>query len=226
MAATLSVISKRVGEGGVTNGTEVLRIQQLLTRVGFNPKSNLDGGWGKGLSTTCKAWIEFQKSKGWTPVNNFIDPTDAEDRLLWLVCAANVGMFVASWLRSASATSYLTNMTQSLKIPYGWVSEGKTYGGGTKVVWGFAGRPDFVLFTKGASASTAQFDALNPEPKALNCTSFANLMLSVWRQGNAHAAPYDCSQAVGGLGDQLGPRYAMPEVKPRPAIRSSLPSMS
>jgi hypothetical protein len=210
--ATFPIITKRLGEGGVKQGVEVKRIQQLLARTGHNPKSNLDGGWGGATSTTAKAWIKYQESKGWI-AKPYLDPIDAEDRLLCLAADAKVVMFICSWLRSNSATAFLTEMCRSSGIPYGWVKDGQTYGGGTKMAWGFDQRPNFLVFTLPGGVGSAGFDVNSPEPRALNCTSYSNLMLSVWRQGNAHTSPYDASQAVGGLGAQLGQRYGMAEIR-------------
>lgn len=70
------------------------------------------------------------------------------------------------------------------------------------MIWGFEGRPSWAV------ATTLDRCFSSDVPISLNCTSFANLMLSVWMQGNAHRTPYDASQMVGG-DDPLGARYAL-----------------
>lgn len=215
MAATFSIISHRVGEGGTKNGTEVLRIQQLLTLVGKNPRYNNDGAWGKGeKSTTLKSWLAYQEEKGWR-AQNYIDPMDAEDRLGTLAFDAGVTLYVPASARSATALTIAYSVFVGEKIPYGWVhpKTKKKYGAGTKLTWGFQDRPYSIIFTTTAENHPVQFDVDSGETRSTNCTAFANLVLSVWQQGNAHSAPYDVSQGVGGLGAiQLGPRYAMPAV--------------
>jgi hypothetical protein len=210
--ATFSIVSARTGEGGTTEGGDVTRIQQLLHRAKHLDRNKINGSWkgkGPGLSPTAKAWGEFQE-KMLFPQIGYVDPADTSvDRLAYLASAAGVLMVIPEKLRSASACLTLTELAIAAQIPYAWETpSGKVYSGGTKSVWGFEGRPWAILFTKGK-----YFDLDTEEARAFNCTSFANLMMSMWMQGNAHAKPYDANQGVGGLGKQLGPRYNMPMLK-------------
>lgn len=204
MAATFPIITQRVEESGIRSSIEVKRIQQLLARTGHHPKNKLDGVWGK---TSVEAWIAYQKGQGWLP-NNYLDPTDAEDRLGWLAYEAGVLMWIPEGLRSLSAVTTVTDTCIVAGIPYGWSG----HSGGTKMIWGFEKHKWAVIFTKPGSQKTAEFDVDSAEPRALNCCSFANLLLSIWSRGDAHGHPYSSSQAVGGDGIQVGERYGMPEV--------------
>jgi hypothetical protein len=209
VGASFPIITKRVGEGGTTSGIEVKRIQQMLVRTGHNPKSNVDGGWGKNnTSTTAKAWIAYQQSKGWIP-NNYLDPTDPQYRLEFLASDAGVTMNFAPGIRSLSGVSVYKDICMTMKIPYGW----GTYGDGTKMAWGFKDRPYAMVFTRPGGPNTADFDVHATDARALNCCSFANILLSLWSSGGIHASPYDASQNVGGDGQQIGERFGMSEVK-------------
>jgi hypothetical protein len=208
-AATNPIITKRVGDSGNAGHKETLRIQQLLMRAGFLSKAHLTGSWGKTAGASAKAWHEYQVSKGWQP-RPYLDPMDAEDRLAQLASDAGVIMWVPHFLKSLSAASVLVDFCITSAIPYGWAS----HGDGTRMVWGFENRPWAVVFTEGGT-----FDVEAKEARSLNCCSFVNLLLSVWLQGNAHSKPYDASQAVGGDGAQLGPRYSMPELKTKKGER-------
>ena len=71
------------------------------------------------------------------------------------------------------------------------------------MAFGLDGSPGYIVFT----TNSKQFD-LGDVPIAINCTSFSNLAMSIWRRGNAHAAPYDHSQNSGGFVG-LGTRYGL-----------------
>lgn len=211
--ATFPIIHARTGDGGTLEGGDVQRIQQLLYRAGhLKSQSHINGSWkakGPSLSLTAKAWAEFQERMLF-PVVGYVDPKETGvDRLAYLASVAGVLFVIPDGLRSSSAVLTMTQLAIDAAIPYAWKTpSGKVYSGGTKSIYGFEGRPWAVIFTKGKL-----FDIDTPEARAFNCTSWANLCLSVWRQGNAHSKPYDANQGVGGLEKQLGQRYGMPELK-------------
>jgi hypothetical protein len=204
MPATHPIITKRVGEGGTAGFGDIKRIQQLLARAGFLQKNQITGSWGKAGGASATAWNDFQLSKGWVP-KPYVDPVDAEDRLAYLASAACVLLWMPDYLRSLSAITVLTDFAIACKIPYGW---GDKYGEGTRSIYGFEGRSWAMVFLEGS-----YFDVGAADARSFNCCAFANVLLSVWMQGNIHAAPYNASQAVGGDGTQLGTRYGMPEIK-------------
>lgn len=205
MAASVHpIISKRVGEGGHAGHSDVKRVQQLLARAGFLPKYHINGVWGKAGSPTAKAWDDYQSYKGWTR-EPYLDPLDAQDRLAYLATDAGAILWTPHYLKSLSAVTKLMDMIIETEIPYGW---GSKYGEGTRMVYGFQGRPWAMIFLEGG-----YFDVEAKDARSFNCCSFVNVLLSVWRQGNIHSAPYDPNQHVGGDGLQLGTRYGMPEVK-------------
>ena len=85
------------------------------------------------------------------------------------------------------------------------------------MAFGLDGKPGHIVFTNmHQTFDLGDFDLSDPKkekpdddvPIAMNCTSFSNLALSIWRTGNAHGAPYDSSQDVGGF-NPLGSRYGL-----------------
>ena len=202
--ATFPIITARVGEGGKKSGKEVKRINQLLRMAGFLKTDPLtDETWGKNSSD---AMVEFNTACQVGPVTKYIDPKDAYDRLFTLALMAGVLIPLPSGLRSSSALTVLFDYCRSANYLYGWKEGDKVYNGGTHTIWGFEGRPSWAISTvKPGDYFTSS------NPVTLNCTSFANLMMAAWVQGDAHSSPYDASQMVGGF-DPLGDRYGVPAV--------------
>jgi hypothetical protein len=149
----------------------------------------------------------------------FIEPKDANDTLLQLADEAGVLIPIPNQYRSNTAAMLLFDTCNKAQIPYGWVEGGHTYGGGTRMIWGFENRPGYAIAT--TTHSPKDFDT--DVALALNCTGFANMMLSVWSQGNVHQQPYDASQDVGGW-NPLGKRYNLTAVSPAP-LKQKVPGM-
>jgi hypothetical protein len=203
---TFPIISKRVGEGGQTSGDDVKRINQLLRLAGYlKVKLDKEDKW---VDASEEALINFYKVWGIGPVKKYIEKNDRFDDLLALAQVAGVLIKLPAGLRSASALTALYDRCRSANYPYAWkdVAKNVVYGGGTKVIWGFEDRPSWAVVTTPPLDKCCFSSTL---PISLNCTSFANLMLSVWKQGNAHSQPYDASQMGDGYDDNLGSRYAL-----------------
>lgn len=195
--ATYSIIKKPVGRGFQTQGREVKRINQLLRLAGYlTAKPVAEDQW---TDASNDALVAFQEALCAAPVQRYIEPKDPFDKLFSLALIAKVLIPLPYGLRSASAVTVLYNHCRSANYPYGWHADG------TRVIWGFEGRPAWAI------ATTLDRDFSSPLTITLNCTSFANLMLSVWVQGNVHAPPYDASQMVGGW-DLLALRYGLQPV--------------
>lgn len=202
MGATFKIITSRVGEGGQTHGIEVKRIQQLLKLADSDP-GPITGEWNP---KTKKALMDFQASLQWGPVNAYIEREDPYLRLFTLAYTAGVLLDLPNKLRSKSAALAFYHTCRERDIVYGWKHNGTVYNGGTRTIWGFHGYPDYAVAAVGTDIAAAEFDL--DIPLSLNCTSFANLMLSIWSTGNAHGGHYDRSQAVGGF-NPLALRYGM-----------------
>jgi hypothetical protein len=198
MAATLHVIKGRVGEGGKNLAIDLRRVQQLLALSNLLPLAQVTGNWSQ---PTKSALLTFQESCGILEKDrtSYLDPQHPGDLLFKLCNRAGVLLPVPSGKSGATALLEFFKTAQDLDIPYAWAARG----GAERIAYGLAGYPDYVIFTNGKG----QFDPKGV-PIAMNCTSFANLGLSIWRTGTAYAHPYDCSQACGGF-NPLGSRYAL-----------------
>jgi len=191
-----------VGEGGQTTGIEVKRIQQLLTLAGNDP-GPITSLWNP---KTKQALLDFVEDLQWGPTTPYIDPQDPYYRLFTLAYSAGVLLDLPKNLRSESAALALYETCRERRLVYGWTKGTHVYNGGTRTIWGYEWDRGYAVATKGYARAEAEFDL--DVPISLNCTGFANLMLSVWRSGAAHEAPYDRSQGVGGF-NPLGARYSM-----------------
>lgn len=206
IGVTFPIIKGRVGgEGGAKNGNDVKRINQLLRMAGYLKGSEDDKVWGKKSE---KALEEFyNRHKNMTRVSaTYIDPKDPFDFLCTLAHEAGVLIPLPANLRSASALRLFFETCVARRFKYGWTRNGKALNGGTRTIWGFEGRKGWAIST--VNDGTGKYFFASEFPATLNCTSFANLMMSVWLTGNAHEKPYDASQMVGGF-DPLGWRYYM-----------------
>jgi hypothetical protein len=177
MGATHPIITSRVGDGGQTRGLEVKRIQQLLRLAGSDP-GPITGEW---TTATKRAWLDFQADCDWGPVNPYIDQEDPYMRLFMLAYAAGVLIELPNNLRSTSAVLSFVETCRDEKIPYGF-----------RTVWGFENYPNYAVVTLHSHRADVEFPPRNP--RLLNCSSFVNLMLSIWVQGNIHQPPYERSQ--------------------------------
>lgn len=207
---TYSIVTKNIGSGGVIHGKEVSRIQQLLRLAGFLRTSLAsDGTWDQ---TTAQAWLDFQKNiMPNQPTVPFVEPRPAYgqwvDRLAVLALKAKVLIPLPTLYRKADAIKWFFDYCRQMKYEYGW-EQGSLIK--SRTIWGFAGRPKWAIVTAdGKAFGLADRYCFPPNnPIYLNCTSFANLMMSIWLSGNAHESPYDASQMVGN-DVALGWRYKM-----------------
>lgn len=195
MAGVFSIVSKKIGEGGVKQGVEVRRLQQLLSMAGFRRVGTPDGSWGKN---TTAAWEEYQQSYGYARPRQFVEGGDPENRLFHLALRAGVLFPLPSGQLGANGVRACFDTMRALQVPYGWDGKERPYGNGTMMTWGLAlnGNTSWAICTKPGGRLTATFD-MNV-PLASNCSAFANVMMSVWRAGNLHNAQYSASQDCGG----------------------------
>jgi len=200
MAATLKIITSKVGEGGQKHGPDVRRVLQLLSRAGFLASKD-DKLWTNAATQACKA---FHRSIGFAERTSF-DPTEKSDALLELCKKAKVVLPLKLGARGYEAFSAFWAEAVKLNVPYCW--------GGIpgcipdRVAYGLDGYQHYQVLNLGGKGPPYFPDAGEPGV-GMNCISFVNLALSIWRTGSAHAAPYDCSQAAGGF-EPISARYGM-----------------
>ena len=189
MTATLKIITSKVGEGGHKTGADVRRVLQLLSRAGFLA-SKEDRHWTDAATQACKA---FHRSIGFAERTSF-DPAEKSDALLELCKKAKVVLPLKLGATGYDAFSAFWAEAVKLNVPYCW--SGLAGCIPDRVAYGLDGYPHYLVFT--LKGQPYFHPDANEPGVGMNCISFVNLALSIWRTGSAHAAPYDCSQAAGG----------------------------
>jgi hypothetical protein len=202
-AGVLTIVPKKIGDGGLKYGASVKRFQQLLWMAGYTKVGNPDGGWGNNTAT---AWAQYQEAAGYR-VQSFVDGGDPENRLFALAFKAGVVIPLTGGIIGSKALETFFATCQYLKIPYGWEHSEKKYGNGTMMTWGYGmnGNIAFGVCTRVGSQQTALFDM--KVPLALNCTAFAQAALSLWHFGNLHNPNYLADQMVGHYTNLSQKRY-------------------
>lgn len=202
MAATLSIITSTVGAGGQVAGTEVQRVLRLLARARFLPATASLTHWSATAAAACKA---FHRSIGYSERDNF-DPGIRSDAMLELCKKADVALPLQFGARGAAAFMSFWDECVRRKVPYCW-SKGPNPKG-DRLAFGLDGYEHYLVFT--LSGANARVDPDPAKPGiGMNCISFVNLALSIWRTGCAHASPYDVDQAAGGF-NPITNRYGLP----------------
>jgi|GEM_PF-7088536 len=216
MPATYRIITKRIGEGGATDDAEIQRIRRLLRRCGYNLGHNPESKkWDENVQA---ALMHFQsywreevclntdpnvvktfvgKASGMgmhLPVRPYLEP---DDKAVWAL-AENAGVLfrVCSSKRGSAAFTAVHDWLVARRTPYGGYGTGN---GPSHMVYGLEGHPDWAI-----QVETNTKNVLPKEwARCLHCTSYQNLMLSVWTMGNCHGDPYSPGLAFGGVGKSL-----------------------
>lgn len=207
MVAALKIISAKIGEGGQKSGEDVARVLQLLARARFLPLSASMTNWTAAATDACKA---FHRSIGFGERSGF-DPNEKSDAMLELCKKAKVVLPLKLGATGAAAFLAFWQAAVDNNVPYCW--GGMVGGAQDRVAYGFDGYPHYLVFT--LPNSPAQPIKFDPDPNkvgvAMNCISFVNLALAIWRTGCAHFAPYDANQQAGGF-NPISNRYRMPSI--------------
>src|SRR5258708_5543633 len=206
MGAAVKLIASDVGDGGVNHKLDVKALQQLLVAAGENIRGGVDGKWGPA---TRDALNSFQ-TKGGYPVENLVKPAD--DLLLHMAEEANILIPLpraCGWV----GVKKLHEWFKDKGIRY---NSGAEDGGGDRAIYGIAGHPDYAI---------QQIDmAYRAGPVEMDCTTYVNLMLALYRYGSVHAPPYDANCSMyGDLSEKhcSRDRYGLPLV--RRTIQSAPP---
>ena len=178
MAATRKLISGRVGDGGAKSGADTRAVQELLTAAG-NTDPNVSGIWGNA----CNKALNAAQERHGRPIRNYVDPDD--DVLLDLCKDADI-LIPINGGKDITGVKHLDMWAWEERVPY---EPGADKGLGTRSFYGltFQGKQNYVI---------QRNQGWRAGPVNLNCTTWANLLLSVYLQGNAHNSPYDadCSK--------------------------------
>jgi hypothetical protein len=204
MARTFRIIDSTVGKGGHQFGPNVLRVKQLLKLNGLMVTAG--DHWDR---TTETALLDFrQKLFGETPfamVDSYRnEPLRASiprnDMVLFeLAYRANVLIRLCPPRSGADALTDVHDWLVKRETGFGW----------NRVAWGVEGMPTWAVVTsfeedKPIAKQFYGFEFPSTEaPLALNCTVYANLMMSVWLHGNVHQPPFSAGVAESGLDKHL-----------------------
>jgi hypothetical protein len=217
MSATFEIISHRVGEGGIKHGLQVQRIQQLLRLNGYRI-SHINGKW---TSETSDALVMFQKALSDMNTDMFMcdsrlpalckEPrpyvVPHDSFLFELAYGAGVLIPLCPFGRIFRGPGGIYGGRGAFERVHEWCQDKRNKVGfdlsPERAVWGLKNYMMWGIVTFANAFHLKQ-------PRALNCTLYANLMLSVWRQGNAHAAPFSARVADTGGANHLAGRYGYP----------------
>ncbi len=175
MTATIKFISNAVGDGLHNDHNDVGALQQLLLAAGVHVHGGADRRWGK---STAGALSEYQKKKG-VPQKARVDLGD--ELLLKLAMDAKI-LIPMPGLAGVSGLLQTHKWFADNGIKY---QQGAESGGGNRAIYGLEGTRSYAVQT-----TDSEFRA---GPVQMDCTTYVNLMLSIYIQGHAHMAPYEAS---------------------------------
>jgi len=182
MAGTKKLIRSSVGVGGDNDRQDVKAFQQLLMAAGEYVKGGDDGRWGDGTLGALRSYLRTQLP----PLEKtLIEPSD--DVPLKLAAKANI-LIPLPGVRGMAGVDKLHKWFVDNNIKY---QNGAESGCGNRCIYGVDGHSGYAVQTESRE--------LRKGPLQMDCTTYANLMLSVYKFGNAHNAAYDgdCAK-VGG----------------------------
>jgi hypothetical protein len=187
MAGTKKFISASVGVGGVNRREDVGALQQLLIAAGIQVNGGADRTWGKNTLAALQSFLRSQTSTG-SKVNDDIRIEPSDDVLLKLAEKANILIPLPGVTGIGGVDTVHTWFVKN-NIKY---QAGAQDGGGNRCVYGVDGKTGYAVQT--------QSTAFLKGPVEMDCTTYANLMLSIYLYGNAHNSAYDGDcQKVGGV---------------------------
>jgi hypothetical protein len=175
MPSEVKLIHHSVGTGARNLHGDVANVQQLLIAAGSTEPSILGGGWGKHSAKALAAFLEQQK----LPVKDKIEPDD--ECLLSLAQVAGILIPMPNRVGGPGIMT-LHHWLAAHRIGY---EPGADHGKGTRSFYGldFQDDEDYAI-----QRNQRQF---RRGPVLLNCTTYVNIMVSVFKIGNIHDQPYD-----------------------------------
>jgi hypothetical protein len=203
MVAERAFIHHEVGVGKVNEARDVRNLQELLIAAG-EALPEADGRWGPATARALeKLQEESQKEhpRADIPLRPIVKPDDPI--LLFMAIKGQMSIPLpkkAGW----PGVLQLHKWFQSHHICY---NKGAQHGKGNRALWGVAGRRDYVVQTTAGHYRRG--------PVEMDCTTYVNLMLSVYQKGHAHTLPYsaDCSHFGGNSSQHCArDRYGFPLV--------------
>jgi peptidoglycan hydrolase-like protein with peptidoglycan-binding domain len=187
-SGTLRIIQETVGTKGRNRDEDVRSIQQLLSAAGQSVK--VDGKWG---DKSQAALIQFQKHRlttapGSTFSKGVQDVLTAGSPVLTLL------VYEAGLLLPVIGESGITGLRKmhdwlvANKVQY---QKGAEEGDGDRTIWGLFGESQLGLQTAGPERAFVG-------PILLDCTTYVNMMLAIYHEGNLHGSYKASVKATGG----------------------------
>lgn len=210
MAATLKWASARVGKDAVSRGDNVKRVQELLLAAGEKlPRFGADGAWGNEVE---QALVAF-RARHAMRASSHVEPNDP----VLLLLAAKADILIQ--LPGMTGMAGVVELHRTLRHMNAKYNDGAQYGRGNRAIYGVAGNPQWAVQTFYDAA--AKRTLIDRGPVQMDCTTYVNLMLSVYFYGNAHNNRYDASCKDFGWGSTrhlARDRYDIPLIRrPDPA---------
>jgi hypothetical protein len=216
------IIHQSIGRGGHLHSPDITRLQQLLRLNGYDgvdkhPRVNPRIAWDKA---TEDALVDFRGRRAVANPTWYDDPipdnqpyvVPSDPILFELAYGANV-------LIPLSAGGKINRGAMAFEDVHEWCEKNCDGFAWQHAVWSLKDYPMFAIVTNESKNGTYYFDWQATQdadvrtPRALNCTLYANLMMSVWLQGNIHAAPYSPNVSKSGNDHHLAhERYKYPLV--------------
>jgi hypothetical protein len=187
-SGTLRIIRDTVGANGRNGDGDVRSVQQLLSAAGVPVK--VDGNWG---DKSQAALIRYQKGRLTSaPPGTFKKGAQellTVDSPVLTLLAYEAGLLLP--IVSESGIDGMRRMHDWLvtnKVQY---QTGAEDGGGNRTTWGLFGNPTLGVQTTGK-------DNAFVGPLLLDCTTYVNMMLAIYHEGNLHGSYRASVRKTGG----------------------------
>lgn len=199
MPITRKFIGATVKAGRKKNN-DAKAVQQLLIAAGEVVPGGADGDWGNKSATALESFQKKHLTDG-AKLQAWVDPGDHV--LLLMAWKANILIPMPG---KAGMEGVLTMHDWFVKnnIKY---NPGAENGAGNRAIYGVHEDTRY-----GVQTTSLQYMA---GPVEMDCTTYVNLMLSIYVNGNCHNAPYDAACPFGGVSAShcARDRYSMPLIR-------------
>ncbi|WP_334190308.1 hypothetical protein [Noviherbaspirillum sp.] len=179
MGPTIRLTKSTVGERGVNLKRDVNNLQELLIAAGEPIEEMTNGQWGK---STADALERFQKKHIRTnPPKKVLQANDSA--LLFMAWKAKI-LIPMPGRGGRPGMDAMHHWFRKHDIKY---NTGADQGGGNRAIWGIHGNPRFAVQRTNRHYMTG--------PVEMDCTTYVNLLISIYLSGHCHAVPYSASCA-------------------------------
>jgi hypothetical protein len=187
MGATKKFIWENVGTGSKNNAADVKAVQQLLIAAGETIKGGDSGKWDDNTAAALQSFQtrvqkEYPNLIATVPIRPYIEPSD---HVLLMMAWKGEILIPLPRKRGWNGVSELHDWFVKNEIKY---NSGAEKGGGNRAIFGVDKRWDYAIQTTNMKLARG--------PVQMDCTTYVNLMLSIYLFGDAHNAQYnaDCSK--------------------------------